>query len=432
VLVLSVACGVVAALLSKGRWGWRRLWPTLAWAGAPAAAASFLYIILVVLGGAAAEAPERASEDAYALSAHPLMFVLPGDVSTWRESGFGAELHDFLVRTVPRAAHTDLYLGWSVLVLAAIGLIWAVRHRRAGWSPAYRQLAPPVVAALLAAAGALACLAASGPPTVTFERLGVSIPTPSWVITHAAPQLRTGQRFVMPIMGGVAVLAGIGTAALLARSGRAARMLIATTVALLVGTDLRTRIPDQTFSVPESKAMAALRAAAPAPAIHYLPQSLLVGPVTEPCIWQIQHRKTLVNPCDTSFFPPLLFELNDTLNCSNLARLASLGVRYVISDRRFPVFAGCDGRERAMHLLARDKYFIVERLRLVRPRTSRLRARSGRESSASAGWKHPPAGSRLLAQESALGRRRNGAAPEATVSRARNALTGNTATRAAE
>jgi hypothetical protein len=432
VLVVAAACGVVAALLIRSRWGWRRLWPTLGWAGIPVTAAMLLYVILVVVGGATAETPERSSDDAYALSAHPLMFVLPGQVSAWREIGFGTDLYEFLVRTVPRAAQTDLYLGWSVLVLATIGLVWAVRHRRALSSPGPREHAAPVVAALLAAAGAVACFAVSGPPTVRFEGLGVSVPTPSWPIAHAARELRTGQRFVMPIMGCVAVLAGIATAALLARRGPAARVLIATALALIVGIDLRTRIEDQTHVVPQSKAMAALRAAVPAPAIQYLPEGLLAGRVTEPCVWQIQHHKTLVNPCDTTYFPPLIWELSDASDCRNLRRLESLGVRYVISERRSPVFAGCQGRRRAMHLLGQDEYFTIERLRLVRPRTSRLRARSGRESSASAGWKHPPAGSRLLAQKSALGRRRSGAAPEATVSRTRNVLTGNTATRAAE
>jgi hypothetical protein len=363
VLVLSVGSGLVAAVLIKSRWGWRRLWTTLGWAAGPAAAASFLYLVLVVFRGAAGEAPVRGSQDPYALSAHPLMFVLPGSVSAWRKIGFGTDLYDFLVRTVPRAAYTDLYVGWSVLVLAAIGLVWALRRRRAGWSPEERHLAPPVVAALLAAAGAFACLAASGPPTVTFEHLGIrgTIPTPSWLITHAEPELRTGQRFVMPIMGELAVLAGVGTAALLARRGRAARVVITAAVALVVAADLRTSISDRTFSVPHSQALAALRAAPPGPAIDYSSGSLLVGAVTAPCIWQIQHRKTLVNPCDTTYFPPLLFKLNDTRDCSNLDRLARIGVRYVISYRNFPIFAGCRGPRR-VHVLARDKYFTVERL----------------------------------------------------------------------
>jgi hypothetical protein len=364
VLVLSLGCGVAAAFLIKSRWGWQRLWPTLAWVGAPAVAAAFLLVMLVESRGAAAEVPQRTSQDAYELSAHPLMFVLPGQVSAWRDSGVGAELHQFLVRTVPRAVQTDNYLGWSVLALAAIGLIWAVRHR-VRLSPGHWQLAPPVVAALLAAAGAFACLATSGPPTVTFERLDVSIPTPSWPIAHYAHELRAGSRFVMPIMGAVAVLAGIGTAALLARRGPAVRVLIAIVLALVVAIDLRKELPDQTVSVPHSEAMAALRDAIPAPAIHYLPEGLLAGRVTEPCIWQIQHRQTLVNACDTSFFPPSHWELNDARDCRNMGRLVSMGVWYVISYRASPVFAECPGRNRAVSLVARDEYFTVERLRLI-------------------------------------------------------------------
>jgi hypothetical protein len=361
VLVLSVGSGLVAAAFIKSRWGWRRLWTTLGWAAGPPVAASFLYVVLVVSRGAAAQAPVRTSQDPYDLSAHPLMFVLPGSVSAWRNIGFGTDLYAYLVRRVPRAAYTDLYVGWSVLVLAAIGLVWALRRRRAAWSQEERQLAPPVVAALLAAAGAFACLAASGPPTVRFEHLGITIPTPSWLISHAEPQLRTGQRFVMPIMGGLAVLAGVGTAALLARRGRAARLVITVAVALVVAVDLRTSISDRTFSVPRSQALAALRAAPPGPAIDYSTGSLLVGAVTAPCIWQIQHRKTLVNPCDTTYFPPLVFKLNDTRDCRNLGRLASIGVRYVISYRQSHVFAGCHGAHR-LRPLARDKYFTVERL----------------------------------------------------------------------
>ena len=69
-----------------------------------------------------------------------------------------------------------------------------------------------------------------------------------------------------------------------------------------------------------------------------------------------------MNPCSTTYFPPLLFELNDYKACGNLGRLQQIGVRYVISDGPAPMFAGCPGRDRRMQLISQDRFFRVERL----------------------------------------------------------------------
>ena len=58
----------------------------------------------------------RASvSDAYVQSAHPLMYLIPGYASIGRTG-----LDTWLAQTVPRARYVNLYLGWSVLVLAMI------------------------------------------------------------------------------------------------------------------------------------------------------------------------------------------------------------------------------------------------------------------------------------------------------------------------
>lgn len=57
---------------------------------------------------------------------------------------------------------------------------------------------------------AVAAFAWSLPPVVDVAGLGV--PTPARLTLEAAPALRAGQRFVMLVMAGVAVLAGLGAA----------------------------------------------------------------------------------------------------------------------------------------------------------------------------------------------------------------------------
>jgi hypothetical protein len=367
ILVLTVACGLGAVLLLARRRqaGLARL---VGWFVLPVMAGAVVYMLIGVVSGGG-QVPARGALDAYNQSAHPIMYVIPGyfstygDFSLWQETGWGKPLNEFLVTRVPRAYGTDLYLGWSVLLLAAIGLVWTMRRLRRPAAAARRAAEErAAIGGLLAFSASAAAFTCSGPPTVSVERLGITFPTPSYLIVHAVPALRAGQRFVMPMMAGIAILAGIGLAALIVRRHPAIQLAVTAIVASIVAVDLWARAPESVVRIPRSDALATLRDQPDGVAIHYLPEGLLTGRITAPCLWQIQHEKTLVNPCSTTFFPLLLFELNDYKQCGNLRRLHEIGVRYVVSDGTAPMFSGCPGRADAMQLIAQDEYFRVERL----------------------------------------------------------------------
>jgi hypothetical protein len=371
ILVLTVACGLAAVLLMA----WRRqaaIARLAGWFALPVVAGAAVYALIGVVSGGG-QVPARDALDAYNQSSHPIMYVIPGffstygDFSLWQETGWGKPLNEFLVARVPRAYGTDLYLGWSVLLLAAVGLIWTIRRLRRPAASACRAVEErTMIGGVLAFTAAFAAFACSGPPTVSVERLGITFPTPSYLIVHAVPALRAGQRFVMPMMAGVAILAGIGLAALILRRHVAIQLAVTAVVASIVAVDLWARAPESVVQIPHSTALATLREQPDGPAIHYLPEGLLTGRITAPCLWQIQHGKTLVNPCSTTFFPAMLFQLNDYKDCANLVRLREIGVRYVVSDGTAPMFPGCPGRARELDLLAQDEFFRVERLREMR------------------------------------------------------------------
>ena len=114
------------------------------WLALPVVAGAMVYVLIGVLSGGG-QVPARDPLDAYNQSAHPIMYVIPGyfstygDFSLWQETGWGKPMNEFLVTRVPRAYGTDLYLGWSVLLLAG--------HRARLDDPATAGVPPPPRAA---------------------------------------------------------------------------------------------------------------------------------------------------------------------------------------------------------------------------------------------------------------------------------------------
>ena len=101
------------------------------------------------------------------------------------------------------------------------------------------------------------------------------------MIVHAVPALRAGQRFVMPLMAGVAILAGIGVAARPIRRRPEIQIAATVAVAAIVATDLWARAPESVVRLPNSDALAILREEPSAPSvIDYIPEGLLAGRIT--------------------------------------------------------------------------------------------------------------------------------------------------------
>jgi hypothetical protein len=364
VLVQALACGIVALVLLARREGVREALYRIALAAVPVLAGVAAYLAIGV-ATSFADAPERAAADLYTQSSHPLMYVIPG-TTAWL---WGEGPYETLVDVVPRAAGTNSYLGISVLLLGAVGAGWVIgRVLRAGWrrrADGPRSGPPPpamLVAGCLALALAAFAFVWSLPPTVGIA--GLDIPTPTRLTEAVAPSLRAGQRFVMPLMAGVAVLAGIGTARLLRplspRVGAVAGLALAAVVALDLVAIPNVRVSD----VPPSHALAALRAAPAGAAIHYQDPiwgSMVEGAIARPCVFQTQHDHPLVNSCNLTSEPNVLgfqVDVSDPASCAVLDGLRANGVRYVIADAGIVAFAACRG----VTPLAADDHFTVQRI----------------------------------------------------------------------
>ena len=352
--VISVACLGVLLVVAPRVGLARRL---LALTALPWAAGAVAYVA-IGFATSFADVPTRDAGDAYQQAAQPLMFVMPGAGSIWPDS-----LTRELVHIVPRARDANLYVGISVLVLAAIAIVAALRRWRARRSED-RRLEPTEVAILLAIAVVVASALCSLPPKVA----GGHIPMPSLLIHETVPALRAGQRFVMPLMAGLAVLAGIGADVLLRRlSGRRATALAVVLVAA-VGVDLSARFPGMNGRLPEAgPAIEALARAPDAPAIHLTVAGAFAGIPQRGCILQETHHKPLFNNCGWGTIPEASWELGVRLSmCDMLEELRRRGLRYVIVDLPIPSNIGqCfapKGRLVRATLLAEDRADAVWRL----------------------------------------------------------------------
>jgi hypothetical protein len=311
-----------------------------------------------VIGAATSfsDAPDRPIGDFYEQSAHPLMYVVPGANSIWPDS-----LDERMVRAVPRALNVNNYIGISVILLGLVAL-WAFLGR---WLRGrFRERpSPEAVAALLALASVFATLLFSLPPRV----LGGKVPMPSDLVFHVAPGVRAGQRFVMPLMGGAAVLAGLGAAALLRRVPGRAALPVALVLALAVGTDLYTTPPGMPAELPrDPQALEALAKAPKAPAVEVFSWGILNGQAQRACMAQLVHEKPLVNTCGLAAPPPRVVAGAFSPICRGLELLRADGLRYVIVDRPVPENVGACFRHRSAlggwRLLAQDPSYRILQL----------------------------------------------------------------------
>jgi hypothetical protein len=298
-----------------------------------------------------ADVPVRESPDFFEQSAHPLMYLVPGSFSPL----WGDGPPTWLAEQVPRAAGANLYLGWSVLLLGLVAQVTVV-------GPWLRDRKPdgPALAGLMGFAVAAACFVFSLPPKVWGSR----IPMPSSLIFEVEPALRAGQRMVMPLMAGTAVLAGLGAWWLIGRlRGRPALAALATALlAAVVLVDIRITPPGQwSRTSPPSEALAKLKQAPDGIVIHYLTNGLLDAPSMRACFVQPEHEKVMANACAILGRSPRLVAWQDMQLCDALADERRQGIRYVIADWSRPDVEQCfkDGKPGRYRVVARDDQVTV-------------------------------------------------------------------------
>ncbi len=308
--------------------------------------------------------PSRSLQDAYDLSAHPLEYVLPGPRMKWWPSG----ANEFLVEQVPRASGVNLYLGLSVIALGIVGVVTAI----AAWRRTRPAVTPPVFAALLGSAVVFATFICSLPPHVAGNR----IPMPSLIVVNLVPQLRTGQRYVMPVAAGVAILAGLGAAALLRRFPGLLAIPATVLLAAVVYAD-NDAFFGPFYRMPqfESPALAVLARQPVGPAIHYSSEDLYPGEAQRTCFIQGQFRMPLVTDCYTQQVPlnPQVFHLATLDHCAGMKDMRdNFGLRYVIVEYSEPRALACfEKRQIApFRVVSSDRYLRVFDLRPGAPAVS--------------------------------------------------------------
>lgn len=308
----------------------------------------------------------RTLEQAYEQAAHPLMYLLPGHFSWWGGTVTGwlapnILANSWLVQHVPYAAFTNLYVGATVLILALLSGL-AFKKSSALGTNQNRNIK---ILTAIAGVVTLSSFAFSLPPTV--DLLGKSWPTPNWVVVNAVPALRAGQRFVMPLMGALAVLAALGVYQLLQRVRSHLRWMFVTLILLIVGLDLWALPPESATVIKKSPALAVLANQPIAPAAYFQRSSLISHPAQSACLLQHQHQQPLLNDCglDRSLdnphsLPPTLALLESLPLCSQLTELQKLGARYVIFEQSNHKIGQCLKTSKLNYsLLATDKNFVV-------------------------------------------------------------------------
>ena len=304
---------------------------------APWVVAGVAYVAIGVLT-AFKGAPPRPIQDAYDQASHPLMFLVPGAGGTYWPTGFD----EWLVRHVPRAFGTNLYLGVSVIALGVIGIVASVIAWRR-----YRTVTPEVFAALLGSAVVLATLACSLPPRVAGNRL----PTPNLIIVTVVPSLRAGQRFVMPLAAGLAILAGLGAAALIRRTPKRYVVPVVALLAAIVYFDTAADFGPFARMPGHYPALEVLARQPYGPAIHYAGASLYRGETQRSCFLQGQFQKPLVTSCGIQQVPltPQVWDLATHDFCPGMKDMRDIyGLRYVIVERDEPRAMECFDK----HLIA--------------------------------------------------------------------------------
>jgi hypothetical protein len=258
-------------------------------------------------------------------AARPYEYLVPhGTHPIWGDdvAGFRTEhLHG------SNPSETQLYVGWSLIVLALVALAAAARRRLDA------RLSTAVLA--VAAMGTVALLWSAPPKVAAFGHL---IPFPSLLTFEISPTWRVYSRLVMVVMLAVVVLGSIGLHRILKGRTYAVQALLFLAMAAVVVIDLRA-VPLSPTKLGERPSLERLA---------QLPRGIVANYPIEPAGYgdysaefnQGIHRKPIINGYeDGSMAEKRALELDELDDPRTPGRLASLGVRWVLYDH-VPVDAG--------------------------------------------------------------------------------------------
>lgn len=284
-------------------------------------------------------------EELNTYSARPLEYLVPPGINPW----FGQWTGPFLQARIHGSnnAESTLYVGLSIIGLAAVGLLAGLRRRR---------LEPRLGGAvLLLFVMTLVAGLSSAPPEGTVA--GVTVPFPSHFIFELTSTWRVYARFVVVVMLGLSLLAAIGLSYLArGRSGRI-RVAILVIASLLVSLDLWTNRlgTNRDGSTPIHERLARL----PGGRVAEYPLVPAGYNLYSDLWFQKYHEKPVINGYAAgSREEQRALSLSDLSDPATATRLAELGVRYVVlrPDDTGSGLAGPGTPTRDFRLIAKDFY----------------------------------------------------------------------------
>ena len=231
---LAVLAVMVLALRGEGRKGLRRV----ALAAVPIGVLVFgLAALTVLAGGAAGGVRAQPVRALYVYSARPLEWLLPDR----NNLVFGGLTRGYLTTHLHYSnfSESSLYLGLSVLGLALLGLVIAIRELRVGGRAALRDPALVGVLAGVVLAGTAALF--SLPPTLNV--FGASVLMPSGLVYVFASTWRVYSRYVELLELGVCIIMAFGVSRLLARFRPRMAWVVTAALAVVLVVDLWARPP---------------------------------------------------------------------------------------------------------------------------------------------------------------------------------------------
>jgi hypothetical protein len=267
--------------------------------------------------------PSRPESDAYLYSARLPMYVLP-DPGNPLFGGWSSSIikdrYDGLTPESP--AYAKIYLGWTLLALALIGLGWLVRRLGRDGVRALRERT--VAAGVAGATTAMVALVFSGPPRVSV--LGLVVPTPAELVLRLTTAFRVTHRFALVVMLGVCVLAALGLRALLAGRSPAVGAAAVVTLAVAVPLDLWGPPPYGPSRLVYPPVYSELKSEPPG--------ILAVYPLgardNAAILYRPAHDKAVFNKLAGTDLDLVKGDLQALSDPGTVPRLAALGVRYVV------------------------------------------------------------------------------------------------------
>lgn len=274
------------------------------------------YLLIASGTETVASSTSRPITEAYVYSSRIPEFVLPDP----RHPVFGGMTGGYLFNHAHGSGYGEfnLYLGWSLMILAAVALLAAVR----------RRLREPRV--FLFAGIALAGVLFSFPPTA---QLGsVRLYFPAWFVFEVTSAWRAFSR-ILPVIGvGLVVLAGYGLAHLLRGRSLRTQAIVVPLVAAIVLFDLFLVPFQRTGSLPEPPIYAELRAQPKGGLVAEYPLLPDRIPLYEAKLNQDLHDRRVINGyVGGSEQEARALDLSRLDDNRTAPRLALLGVRWVIT-----------------------------------------------------------------------------------------------------